>query len=265
MRESQLTRRNPKYDYARIARSFQADEILMKWIKQLLAREQRAIELPNSVAWYFNAELPSKKSSIEALRFVVVDTETTGLNPAKGDRLLSIGAVAIEGLRVDLGQTFFEKIYCERDPAPETIAVHLITPEESRSAPHLSEVLPKFLSFVQSDVLIAHHARFDLAFLNAELQRCYGRTLRNHCLDTIDLAHFLASAKQSAEYLGLNPRQMEEYELDRLAASLNIPIEPRHDALNDAITTAQVAAVLLKRLTKAGVSTLQDLLYLSRI
>jgi len=58
---------------------------------------------------------------------------------------------------------------------------------------------------------------------------------------------------------------MEEYELDKLAASLNVPIESRHDALNDAITTAQVAAVLLKRLTKVGGHTLQDLLYLSRI
>lgn len=237
----------------------------MKWIKQLLARKQPIAALPESVAHYFNAELPSKKLPIDTLRFVVVDTETTGLNPAKGDRLLSIGAVAIEGLRVDLSQMFFEKIYCEKHSPAETIAVHLITPEESRHAPHLSEVLPKFLSFIQSDVLIAHHARFDLAFLNAELRHHYGRDLRNYCLDTIDLAHFLASTNQSFEYLGLNPRQMEEYELDRLAASLNVPIETRHDALNDAITTAQVAAVLLKRLTKAGVLRLQDLLYLSRI
>ncbi len=237
----------------------------MKWIKQLFERKQSAVVLPDNVAPYFNAELPSKKLPIDTLRFVVVDTETTGLNPAKGDRLLSIGAVAIEGLRVDLSQMFFEKIYCERHSPPETIAVHLITPEESRHAPHPSEVLPKFLSFIQSDVLIAHHARFDLAFLNAELQHHYGRDLRNYCLDTIDLAHFLASTNQSSEYLGLNPRQMEEYELGRLAASLNIPVETRHDALNDAITTAQVAAVLLKRLTRAGVLTLQDLLYLSRI
>jgi DNA polymerase-3 subunit epsilon len=238
----------------------------MKWIKQLFSQEPTtSIALPAEVAKYFRAELPSKKSAIESLRFVVIDTETTGLNPAKGDRILSIGAVVIEDLRVDLSQTFFEKVYCETASPPETIAVHLITPEESRKAPKISEVLPMFLEFIGGDVLIAHHARFDLAFLNAELERCYGQALRNYCLDTIDLAHALASTNQSFEYLGLNPRQMKEYELDKLATSLSIPIESRHDALNDAITTAQVAAVLLKRLTRVGGNTLQDLLYLSRI
>ncbi len=221
--------------------------------------------LPAEVTKYFRAELPSKKSAIESLRYVVIDTETTGLNPAKGDRILSIGAVVIKDLRVDLSQTFFERVYCETASPPETIAVHLITPEESRKAPKISEVLPMFLKFIGSDVLIAHHARFDLAFLNAELERYYGQTLRNYCLDTIDLAHTLASTNQSFEYLGLNPRQMKEYELDKLASSLNVPIESRHDALNDAITTAQVASILLKRLTRVGGNTLQDLLYLSRI
>ncbi len=238
----------------------------MKWIKQLFSQEPaNSTKLPAEVVKYFSGELPSKKSSIESLRFVVIDTETTGLNPAKGDRVLSIGAVVIKDLRVDLSQTFFERIYSETASPPETIAVHLITPEESLHAPKIADVLPTFLDFIGLDVLIAHHARFDLAFLNAELQRCYGRALRNYCLDTIDLAHALASTNQSFEYLGLNPRQMEEYELDKLAASLNVPIESRHDALNDAITTAQVAAVLLKRLTKVGGHTLQDLLYLSRI
>lgn len=234
----------------------------MSWFKHLFSSKQAAKDEPSDP--YFTYPLPSRKSPVEALTFAVVDTETTGLNPAK-DKLLSIGAVRLKALRVDLSETFFEHIYCEQVSAPETIAVHFITPEESRNAPPLSEVLPKFLQFIGNSVLIAHHARFDLAFLNAALRQHYGRELRNYCLDTIDLAHALASTHQSFEYLGLNPRQMPEYELDRLAKSLDVPLEARHDALNDAVVTAQIAAVLLKRLTKAGVHTLQDLLYLSRI
>ncbi|MCS7012179.1 MAG: 3'-5' exonuclease [Chloroherpetonaceae bacterium] len=236
----------------------------MSWLRQLFAQKQATQALPDALLPYFTSPLPHKKLPIDTLTFVVIDTETTGLNPTK-DQLLSIGAVRLRAMRVDLSETFFEKIYCEQAASPETIAVHFITPEESRCAPPLSQVLPQFLSFIGTNVLIAHHARFDLAFLNAALRKHYGRELRNYCLDTIDLAHALASTKQSFEYLGLNPRQMPEYELDKLAKSLNIPLEARHDALNDAVVTAQIAAVLLKRLAQVGVHTLQDLLYLSRI
>lgn len=223
-------------------------------------------DLDETVKAYFLQQLPNKKTPICDLRFVVFDTETTGLEEKKGDRLLSIGAVGMKGCRVDLNDTFYAVVNPDNHFAPaETVKVHFITPSETIAAPSIEEVLPKFLDFIKADVLVAHHALFDIGFIGSEMKRLYGRPLINYFTDTVELAHAVDSAEQSSQYLLLNPHRMEEYELDKLCEKFHIPNETRHHALGDAFVTAQIAARVFKQFDKIGVKTLQDLLLLRRV
>lgn len=236
------------------------------WLDALFRKKSNPpADLPEEVKAYFQRQSPPKKTPIGDLRFVVFDTETTGLESQKGDRLLSIGAVGLKGGRVDLNDTFYAVVNPDNQCAPaETVKVHLITPSETIAAPSIAEVLPKFLSFIGGDVLIAHHALFDVGFISFEMKRLYGKPLFNHFLDTVELAHAVDSAEQSSQYLLLNPHRMEEYELEKLCERYRIPYENRHNALADAFVTAQIASRLFKRFDKIGARALQDLLLLKR-
>ncbi len=237
------------------------------WLETLF-RKTPALpaQLPDNVKRYFLQQLPHKHTPISDLRFVVFDTETTGLEEKKGDRLLSIGAIGMKGYRVDLNDTFYAVINPDNHCAPaETVKVHFITPSETIAAPSVEEVLPKFLKFIKADVLVAHHALFDIGFIGSEMKRLYGKPLINYFTDTVELAHAVDSAEQSSQYLLLNPHRMEEYELDRLCEKYHVPKETRHHALSDAFVTAQIAARIFKQFEKIGVRTLQDLLLLRRV
>lgn len=236
------------------------------WLDALFRKKPASpADLPDAVKTYFLQRPPRKSAPIAELRFVVFDTETTGLERRKGDRLLSIGAVGMKGGRIDLNDTFYAVVNPDNQCAPaETVKVHFITPSETIAAPSVAEVLPKFLSFIGGDVLIAHHALFDVGFIGYEMKRLYGRELFNYFLDTVELAHAVDSAELSSQYLLLNPHKMEEYELEKLCEKYRIPCETRHDALADAFVTAQIAARLFKRFDKIGARTLRDLLLLKR-
>ena len=143
------------------------------WLETLF-RKTPALpaQLPDNVKRYFLQQLPHKHTPISDLRFVVFDTETTGLEEKKGDRLLSIGAIGMKGYRVDLNDTFYAVVNPDNHCAPaETVKVHFITPSETIAAPSVEEVLPKFLEFIKADVLVAHHALFDIGFIGSEMKR----------------------------------------------------------------------------------------------
>jgi DNA polymerase III epsilon subunit family exonuclease len=106
--------------------------------------------------------------NIEEIEFTVFDTETTGLHPAQGDRI-----VELAGLKVR-GQEKLARFDCLVNPHREisagAFAVNKITPEMLKHAPDLSTVMPKFLEFIGGSCLCSYNAEFDLGFLNAELK-----------------------------------------------------------------------------------------------
>ena len=102
------------------------------------------------------------------MREIVWDTETTGLDPAQGDRIVEIGAVELVN-HMPTGRTFHEYIDPERAMSAEAFAVHGLGDDFLRGKPVFAEVGPRFLDFVADAKLIAHNAQFDLGFINAEL------------------------------------------------------------------------------------------------
>ena len=104
-------------------------------------------------------------------REIVLDTETTGMDPFKGDRIVEIGAVELVG-HLPTGRTLQFYINPEREVPPEATAVHGITNEFLKGKPIFSQVYTEFLDFIGHDaVLVAHNAEFDMKFINWELKQ----------------------------------------------------------------------------------------------
>jgi DNA polymerase III subunit epsilon len=187
-------------------------------------------------------------------RFVVVDLETTGLDP-KRDRVVSVGAFRIVDGRIRLGDVFSELVNPGRDIPPESIRVHAILPDMIRNARPAWEVFDDFLGFLGRDILVAHHARFDLYFINRVMRERYGFRLQNLVIDTILMCRY---AIPDPDFLGVT-REARRCSLDALAERFGLSVPERHTALGDALTTALVFQRLLPLLEAAGYRSLGDL------
>jgi DNA polymerase-3 subunit epsilon len=107
------------------------------------------------------------------MREIVFDTETTGMDPADGDKLVEIGCIELEN-HMPTGRTYHQYINPERDVPAEAVAVHGLTQEKLKNEPTFGEIVGDFLDFIGTDSkLIAHNASFDVKFMNAEL-KTYG-------------------------------------------------------------------------------------------
>lgn len=121
-------------------------------------------------------------------REIILDTETTGLDPAKGDRIVEIGCVELVGL-VPTGREFHRYINPERDVPEEVVAVHGLTNAFLADKPVFLDILDELVEFIGDATLVAHNAPFDMRFLNAELQRCgYAAIDNSRVVDTVVMA-----------------------------------------------------------------------------
>lgn len=122
------------------------------------------------------------------MREIVLDTETTGLDALRGDRLVEIGCVEIIN-RMPTGQVFHRYINPQRDMPAEAFAVHGLSSEFLADKPLFHEVVEDFLGFIGDAPLVIHNASFDVGFINAELDRVKrGAIPRERLVDTLLLA-----------------------------------------------------------------------------
>ena len=123
-------------------------------------------------------------------REIVFDTETTGLNPATGDRIVELGCVELIN-HIPTGRHFHAYFNPERAMADDAFKVHGLSDEFLRGQPLFAEKAAEFLDFIGDAVLIAHNAPFDVGFLNAEFERARLPPLRNEIIDTVMIAREL--------------------------------------------------------------------------
>jgi DNA polymerase-3 subunit epsilon len=167
------------------------------------------------------------------MREIVLDTETTGLDPLRGDRLVEIGCVEIFN-RMPTGQSFHRHINPERQVSAEAIAVHGLTNEFLADKPLFAEVVEEFLAFIGDAPLVIHNASFDVGFINAELDRLKLPAIsRERLVDTLLLAR--------RKHPGVSNR------LDDLCSRYSIDNSHRtkHGALLDAELLAEVYVDLI--------------------
>ena len=162
------------------------------------------------------------------MREIVFDTETTGLSPLGGDRMVEIGCVEIFN-RVETGRHFHAYFNPEREMPREAEAVHGLTAIFLSDKPRFGESAEALLDFIEDSPLVAHNAAFDFGFLNFELERCGRTTVGLHrMVDTLTLARTRhPGAKHSLDALCMR------FGIDRSH-------RVKHGALLDAQLLAQV-------------------------
>lgn len=123
-----------------------------------------------------------------AIREIVLDTETTGLDPVTGDRIVEIGCVELVN-SLPTGQTFHVYIDPERDVPQEAFRVHGLSREFLAGKPKFAEIAQEFIDFIGSDLLVIHNAEFDIKFINAEFAKCGLSPIKmDRVLDTLLIA-----------------------------------------------------------------------------
>jgi len=120
-------------------------------------------------------------------REIVLDTETTGLNPVTGDRVVEIGGVELIN-HIPTGKHFHHYVNPERRMADDAFQVHGLSDAFLADKPRFAEIAEDMLAFFGDATLIAHNAPFDISFLNAELERTRRPPLANAVIDTVALA-----------------------------------------------------------------------------
>lgn len=126
---------------------------------------------------------------IGAMRSIILDTETTGLDPANGHRIVEIGGIEVVNRGIT-GRDFHTYLNPDRDSDPGALDVHGLTTEFLADKPRFADVIDEFLAFIDGAELIIHNAPFDVRFLNAELDRIGRPPLTTFCSSVTDsLAH----------------------------------------------------------------------------
>lgn len=122
------------------------------------------------------------------MREIVLDTETTGLDPNSGHRIVEIGCIELVN-HVPTGRTYHCYVNPDRDMPPDAFAVHGLSNEFLAGKPRFAEIVEEFLAFVGDAPLVIHNAEFDLRFLNAEFKRIGQVSIEAaRSIDTVGLA-----------------------------------------------------------------------------
>ena len=131
------------------------------------------------------------------MREIVLDTETTGLDPVTGDRIVEIGAVELWN-HLPTGKTFHKYLNPERNMPEEAQAVHGLTEEFLKDKPVFSQIADDFLTFIKGSKLVIHNASFDMKFINAELALAKKKELPSDiAIDTLCLLYTSPSPRDN--------------------------------------------------------------------
>lgn len=162
--------------------------------------------------------------------FVIVDLETTGLSPLKNE-IIEIGAIKVENGKVIDTMDIFIK---PKVPVSKFITrLTGITNEMLEDGIDIQEGMSKFVEFSKGYTLMAHNARFDMSFLNSNMNTCFNQNLENECLDTL---------KISKEKI----KGLSSYKLENLANYFNVDYTGAHRAIKDCEITLDVYNNLMK-------------------
>ena len=193
----------------------------------------------------------SDATPIDRVRFVVLDSETTGLNPAT-DRIITIGAVAVIDGDIVLEDSFDALLKVERNT--EAVTVHGVTRNESQKGMEEAPALELFLDYLRDGVIVGHHIGHDIATLDAAYSRHWGVQLANRSLDTMELA---LNLERDGALAGRPP--IRHFTLDSLCDMFGVIPHDSHTASGDAFITAQVFLRLVRLASRSGRSTLSGL------
>ena len=202
----------------------------------------------------------NKEMLIENAEYVVVDTELTGLNEKK-DSIVSIGAVKMNGGRIDLSNSFYRLLNPETHLTAESVIIHEITPDEVVEKPDIRTVLAEFLRFCDDDIIVGFCVNIDMEFLNREAKRITGHSIQNPVIDIFPLFEWVKNNRTARGGEEINIPL--HYKLYDIANYYSIEVNGAHNAMIDAFITAQIFQRFIPILLEAGIRSVGDVFRLS--
>ncbi len=169
---------------------------------------------------------------------VSIDCETTSLK-VKDAEILSIAAVRVESNRIHARDAFYTLIKPKQAPDHANVRVHGLRPLDTSEGIPLEDALQQFLQFVGGRTLLGYYLEYDVAVLNKFLKPMLGTVLPNYQVEVSGRYYDWRLAAHPGGYIDLR--------WETIARNLHVPLLPRHDAMNDAITAAMMYLVLRSR------------------
>ena len=208
------------------------------WLLELQRRRWRRRAGNGPLDALFDSALPAKQTVFEDLEFVCLDMETTGLDTETAD-ILSVGWVLIRRNRAELSTAAH---YLVRPPGGvgDSATVHGITDSQAEAGIPITVVMEHIVAALPGRCLVVHHASLDKTLLDRESRRCFGAPLAVPVIDTLALEH---RRRQRAHHLESDP----SLRLPDLRQSYGLPRYIGHDALADAIATAELLLAMVAR------------------
>lgn len=204
-----------------------------------LIKDKNFIELEKEYKFLSRA----RGETLDKLEFIILDIETTGLEPLQHE-ITEIGALKIKGKEV---QSIFSSLIRPNHPiSAEITRLTGINNEMVKDSPSAKEVLPKFLDFADSSILVAHNADFDIPFIKYHMKQLIDKDLKNDVICTVKLARFLLP-------------ELQNHKLHTVATHLGFKVENRHRAMGDAELTYQIWVKFLPLLKEKGIASKREL------
>ncbi len=201
---------------------------------------------------YLSTPLTHGNTLPDALDIVSLDLKTTGLNPKK-DSLLSFGLIQIKQQNIQLNSVWHEIIYIEQDIPESSAIIHHITDDQAAKGKPLEVLLPELLQRLSGKVMLAHDANTEQDFLDAACRKLYGSPFIINTIDTLQLGQRLLSRHNPTVQTG-------DLRLFNLRPLFGLPMYKAHNALYDALATAELFLAISGELNPSGNYRLKDYL-----
>lgn len=201
---------------------------------------------------FLSRPFPSSKAPWDKIEIISLDFETTGLLPQQ-HQILSYGKVHIRHGIIRLATAHHELVQAESLIPESSAVIHHITDDTVKDARPLEQILPELLDVLGGKVMLVHYNKIEQGFLNAACLKLYGSPFIIPTIDTLVLSQRVLQKRNHA----IEPSQLR---LFNLRDNFHLPNYKAHNALNDALTTAELFLALEGEVTPKGSSRLKDLL-----
>ncbi len=195
------------------------------------------------------------EAPIRSVRYAVLDTEFTSMDQ-RSNRLLSVGAISMEGASIRMGEQFYRVLNPGVEVPADTVVVHKLRPSDIELGEPPLQALAELRDYLAGAVLVGHFIKMDMDLLRKEM-RGTEHSLDNPVIDTAKVHHWLLRNGRYSDDLF---HRLEILDLASLAKLYNIELREAHHALDDAYVTARLWQKLIYQLEDRGVRTLAGLL-----
>jgi len=218
------------------------------------ARRRRALAeaAPGVMQEFLSIPGIAAGTPIEEVPIVSLDLETTGLDPGK-DEIVSMGLVEMQFERIRLDSTWHQLVRLGRDLPSQSVVIHNITDDQMQTGRPLEDVLPELLSRLKGKVMLVHYKSVEQNFINAACERLYGAPFVVQTIDTLQLGMRVFELQN-------HTIQPTDLRLFNLRPRYNLPRYRAHNALIDAVATAELFLALSHEIAPRGHAPLQDFL-----